>query len=281
MGKGENKRIWLVALAIGLVFFLLLVIIAQFLLPAIGKMQSPPAADAAQINGAVDTFRLDTRPIIVIDAGHGGHDPGALSYDESVTEAEVNREVTQKLLEKLSAHEHELNVIVSHKEDEYVSTLQRANIAAWNYADFMLSIHLNAAYAENGEGFSCYPVPPGRVHHDDSLRFAHMLAAQAQNAGQTVLGSSGIWYAYYTQMPGGGYDKELIDEQNISAAGTRADESFAVLEYPSCPAVLAEMWFMTNPDEMAKWYTQDGMQVMAGCLYLAICEYFNITPINS
>ncbi|MFZ4797605.1 MAG: N-acetylmuramoyl-L-alanine amidase family protein [Bacteroidia bacterium] len=94
------------------------------------------------INAALPALNKRQVKTIVIDAGHGGHDPGC-QYG-GVKEKEVTLKIALELGKKLSEELSDVKVIFTRKSDEFVTLWDRANIANRNQADLFISIHCNA-----------------------------------------------------------------------------------------------------------------------------------------
>jgi len=189
---------------------------------------------------------------IVIDPGHGGHDPGAKG--KGVTEAELVLDVAlrlEKLLQKIPGVE----VILTRRTDEFIQLPERTAIANREGADLFLSIHANASTNAQAHGIETY-----------FLNFANNQSAAAVAAREN---------AASTQAMGG-----LPDFVKAIALNNKLDESrdfalqvqramverqktanrtlkdlgvkqapFVVLIGANMPSVLAEMGFVTNPPE--------------------------------
>jgi N-acetylmuramoyl-L-alanine amidase len=238
-----------------------------------GEAESLPMVEAA-------TYPLDTRLTVVLDAGHGGHDPGAVSADGSENEAEINQMMVDKVSGLLKAHEDTVRVVQAAQPGTYATTLARANTAVRQQAALLLSLHLNGDVSASTRGFQCFPAPPGRVYHAESTRFSELLVEQVRQTGIPILGTSGIYYCYYSWQGSKGYSKEILDAGAPGAQQPRTDESFGVVEFGGCPAVLIEQWHITNADDMALFHSDEGHEKMARCIYLAICAYLEIEPVE-
>ena len=94
------------------------------------------------INAALPALNKRQVKTIVIDAGHGGHDPGC-QYG-GIKEKEVTLKIALELGKKLSEELSDVKVIFTRKTDEFVTLWDRANIANRNQADLFISIHCNA-----------------------------------------------------------------------------------------------------------------------------------------
>lgn len=275
----KYPSIWRTALLFALVYILIATLLGVLLFGGRTEPQPTPQPQPAQQAATVlEGQPLDTRPVLVLDAGHGGHDPGAVDATGVITEAETNQLMVERVMELLEAHEHELKVAQAHQPGTYASPMARGVAAARMGAELMLSFHLNADTSPYTRGFQCFPTPPGRVHHEESMRFSAMLVEQVRPTGIPIMGENGIWYAYYLKMPEGGYGKITVDSTWEDPENPRSDESFGVVEYAGCPAVLIEQWHISNQQDMGLFYNEAGFGKMARCIYLAICEYFGLEP---
>lgn len=233
-----------------------------------------PAANSGAA-AALDKSWLDERAIVVVDAGHGGLDPGAVTASGTILETDITQLMAERVMAKLALHSGELEVVQAHSPGTYATPMARANTAARLEADVLVSLHLNADVSEYTRGFSVFPTPPGRVHHKESLRLAQQLVARAAETGVSILGQTGVYYAYYLDT--GGYPKVIYDAAD--APEPRDDESFGVVEYPGCPAVLVEMWHLSSPADMLAFNNEAGHEAMAQAVYLALCDYLGLLPL--
>ncbi len=213
---------------------------------------------------------------IVIDAGHGGHDPGAKG--KGVTEAELVLDVAlrlEKLLQKIPGVE----VILTRRTDDFIELPERTAIANREGADLFLSIHANASANAQAHGIETY-----------FLNFANNQSAAAVAAREN---------AASTQAMGG-----LPDFVKAIATNNKLDESrefaadvqramverqksankllkdlgvkqapFVVLIGANMPSVLAEMGFVTNPQEAKLLKSNAYRQKIAEALFNAIRKY--------
>ena len=206
---------------------------------------------------------LDTRHRIVLDPGHGGGDPGAPGI---VTESEMT-DRTAALLAEMLEEQGSFKVTITRTPEESASIRERVRTARFARAQLFLSIHGNSAEDPAASGFECYPVPPGRENHSESLTFGTLLAEEMEKAGAFLRGSDGIRYAYYLEDD----SKELVDGSDTRV---RIEPSFGVLDSAGCPAVLAEQCFVTNEADVDAFGDEDGCAAAAAAYYQAILRWF-------
>ena len=150
--------------------------------------------------------------IIVVDAGHGGYDGGAVY--EGICEKDINLSVAKLLRSELE--ERGYRVIMTRETDKYIKLRNRAYIANRADADLFISLHANAASnAPYFAGVYTYRCPGS----SKGLKLAN--AIQSQVCGETAAVDRGVLSEYFT-----------------------------VLYASSMPAVLVEMGFMSNHNEL-------------------------------
>ncbi len=157
---------------------------------------------------------------VVIDAGHGGADPGARGVIEEKDDRS-NRLGTDP------AAAAGLNFIPLQTRDSFDETAtpaQRAARADEQAPQLLLSIHGNsAANGSTASGFECYPAVPGRTWHQESFYFAQLLAKGMQAAGASLRGRGGVRYIYYLEND----QKQLVESTHTEV---RSERSFTLLE---------------------------------------------------
>ncbi len=201
---------------------------------------------------------------IAIDPGHGGMDTGAQAI---VEEYEVIN-MTASYLYKLLDDDPDF-IPVYTRTDTDPSSDRRAAAVNSAGARLVISLHANSDDAQSSHGFECFPTPPGRTHHTDSLRLATIIAREMKTAGHTLRGGeekTGVKYAYYY-----GDNKKIVDSTDDTV---RSRKSFGILEKVNCPAVLVEQCFITNYADVAAWTGETGCQKAANIYYSAIKQYF-------
>lgn len=111
---------------------------------------APPVSDI-RVYGA----RAAGRPIVVIDAGHGGRDPGATSVSGEMTEKQLTLAVARELRDRLVASGR-VRVALTREDDRYLTLDQRAAIARKLGAGLFLSLHMDSAPNPLARGASVY-----------------------------------------------------------------------------------------------------------------------------
>ena len=207
---------------------------------------------------------------VVIDAGHGGSDPGAVGV---VVEKDITAATAAALNVWLEQDPNYIPLQTRDNDDETLTPAQRAARASVQAPQLLLSIHGNSASGgSTASGFECYPSVPGRVWHQESLYFAHLLADGMQRNGASLRGRGGVRYIYYKEDG----QKQLVESTHTEV---REERSFTLLEDVDCPAVLAEQCFVTSEADVERFGSEHGCRTVARVYYEAICNYFGTQPL--
>ncbi|MFH0876783.1 MAG: N-acetylmuramoyl-L-alanine amidase [Candidatus Omnitrophota bacterium] len=205
---------------------------------------------AVSATGAVYLKNVQT---IVLDAGHGGKDPGAIGKN-GTREKNVVLDVTQKVKEELERCG--FKVILTREGDQFIALQQRAQIANVQKADLFISIHANANRSRWIEGFEVYYLTETI---DDNARalaasenFPHSLPNQGYLYPSSPLKAI-LWDMVFTEDR-----KESIElAQSICSAVAQTMDlkmlgvkgaPFLVLKGARMPAVLVEIGYLSNGD---------------------------------
>lgn len=248
----------------------LMVCFGLFLWKVALELNTPALPDSA---ASADEFRPqvgDPPYRVVVDAGHGGSDPGARGVAD---EKQITAATAAELLQWLQRDANYIPLQTRETFETTATPAERAATANQQAPQLLLSIHGNsAANGSAAAGFECYPSVPGRTWHEESFYFARLLASGMQQAGARLRGRGGVRYIYYLEND----QKQLVE---ITHTEVRAERSFTLLEDVDCPAVLAEQCFVTSEEDVAQFGSADGCKTVARIYYEAICAYFGTKPL--
>ena len=224
---------------------------------------------------------------VVIDAGHGGHDAGAIGLVKGVKEKDLNLTVAKRLATKIQQNYPDVKVVLTRETDVFLPLQQRADIANKNHADLFISIHTNAAENRKAQGAETFILGTDRM--EDNLDVAMrenavMKLEDDQTVYQGFDPNSIESYIIFELMQNQYMDNslvfaELVQNQfvgtlNRANRGVR-QAAFWVLLQSACPSVLVEMGFVSNAEE-EKWLaSEDGKNSIANGIYTAFQQYYN------
>src|SRR5712691_10983769 len=213
---------------------------------------------------------------IVIDAGHGGYDPGAKG--KGVTEAELVLDVALRL-EKLLQKVPGVEVILTRRTDEFIPLQERTAMANREGADLFLSIHANASPNATARGIETY-----FLNFANNLSAAAVAARENAASGQTMGALPDIVKAialnnkldesrdFATQVQRSMIERLKTANRTIRNLGVK-QAPFVVLIGAAMPSVLAEISFVTNPQEARLLKGNAYRQKIAESLLNAIRKY--------
>ena len=223
---------------------------------------------------------------VVIDAGHGGHDTGAVGLKMKVQEKDLNLTVAKQLAAKIQAKYPEVKVILTRDTDVFLPLQQRADIANKNHADLFISIHTNAAENRNACGAETFILGTERM--EDNLDVAMrenavMKLEEDQTVYQGFDPNSVESYILFELMQNQYMDNSLVFAELVQNqfVGTlqRANRgvrqaAFWVLLKSACPSVLVEMGFLSNAEE-EKWLASaDGKTGIVNGIFDAFEKFY-------
>jgi N-acetylmuramoyl-L-alanine amidase len=239
-------------------------------------MVAPRKATTSPVNNRLRT--------VVIDAGHGGKDPGGMGANSQ--EKHIALSVASLLSERIRGTFPEIKVIMTRSDDTFIPLFERAAIANRHKADLFISIHANimpgskaTAGTETfvmGQHVASYNLDVAKrenasilleadyetnYDYDPSSDEGHILMAMYQNAflEQSILFA------------------ELVEQQFAQYAGRKSrgvkQAGFVVLKATAMPSVLVETGFMSNPGEERYLLSESGQVELAGAIFEAFRAY--------
>jgi N-acetylmuramoyl-L-alanine amidase len=199
---------------------------------------------------------------LVIDAGHGGTDTGAISFSSSNTEKVENLAVALKVRDKLS--NSGIKVDMTRSSDTTLSLASRMQIANGyvsgnNDNSLFLSIHHNASTSPYAKGLETYYYD-GVNHFDPAYPYDPLQ----------------IKYLNDSQRFAQAVHSNVLNEVGMVDRGVHNDSSYYVIRNAQMPSVLVELGFMTNLDEYNNIISSNYQQQQAQAIADAVIAYFKV-----
>ncbi|UOD35741.1 N-acetylmuramoyl-L-alanine amidase [Deferribacteraceae bacterium V6Fe1] len=209
---------------------------------------------------------------IVIDPGHGGHDPGASYY--GINEKDVVLDVGLYLKELLKSNFNDLNIYMTREQDVFIPLEERTAFANKKRADLFVSIHVNASRNTSAYGVETYVL---NVTNDkgalEVAAFENQATEKSLSDLQGILKDimlnskleESLMLAKFVQdeLASGLSDKNLGVKQ----------APFYVLVGAKMPSVLVECGFLSNKKYLNKFNSKDYRKAIAENIYKGIKEY--------
>lgn len=223
----------------------------------------------------------EQRPLVVIDAGHGGRDPGAVAFD--VREKDVTLAIAIALREAL-LEQGGVRVALTREEDRLLTLDERPEIARRLNADLFVSIHADSA-GETAEaaGGSVYTLS-NTASSAAAARFARKENSADRLNGIEIAGENPDVSAILVDLSQRQAKREALDLAALVVREGRGELTFhpqairgadlVVLRAPDLASILFEVGFVTNEEEAARLSSSEGQEVIAEVLARAIRIHF-------
>tara|TARA_X000001036_G_scaffold163729_1_gene155387 strand:- start:117 stop:1268 length:1152 start_codon:yes stop_codon:yes gene_type:complete len=236
---------------------------------------SPVKAVKVDIRNEKEKWEFKT---IVIDAGHGGKDPGAVGY-RGTKEKDIALDVAKRLEKKLSKN-MKVKIVMTRDEDIFLRLSERTKIANENNGSLFISIHTNAAEDRRASGFETFLI--GQNKNEAAVR-----VAARENAVLELEGSTGkkltdedlikatiaqSAFASKSELFASLVQKEIKKRVQSKDRGVK-QAGFYVLMGASMPNVLVELGFISNPSEEKKLRSSQYRDQLATAIYRAVEQY--------
>jgi len=226
----------------------------------------------------------DARFTVVLDAGHGGHDPGAQSSMSK--EKNINLSVVLDLGAIIEQKFKDVKVVYTRKTDKYLTLQERADIVNENHADLFICIHTNASPSPAAYGTETYTLglAKTRANLDVAMRenSVILLESDYRTKYKGFDPKSVDSYIMFEFMQDKYIDKSvefssIIQKQFVNYC-QRADRGvrqagFWVLHRSACPSVLVELGFISNPAEERYLISDRGQKELATAVFNAFVDY--------
>lgn len=219
--------------------------------------------------------------LVVIDAGHGGKDPGTIG--KLVQEKQVALSIARELTALLKAN-GTIDVVQSRPEDKFVALNDRAKIANGKKADLFISIHVNANKNRAAFGTSTYAL--GSHKNEGNLSAVRenssiLLEDDHEITYEGFDPKSPEAYILFTLIQNSHQKQSLAlaaeVEKKFKAGGRTSrgvhQAGFLVLWKTSMPAILVETGFITNATEEKYLASAEGQKALAKAIYQAVLSY--------
>jgi N-acetylmuramoyl-L-alanine amidase len=221
-------------------------------------------------------------PLVVIDAGHGGHDPGTISPHGGVREKDVTLAIARSIRDELT-RSGRVRVALTRDTDRFLVLQDRFGTARKMKADLFISIHADSAENQTARGGSVYTL--SEVASD---REAQRLAAR-ENKSDIIngvnLGGAGADVSSIlidltqreTMNVSANFAKLLLREAKpnlVMRSNAHKFASFIVLKAPDTPSILFETGYLSNADDAVFLSSAAGRQKVARSVASAVQAHF-------
>lgn len=241
------------------------------------RSEAPPRR-TENASSEAKRWMLDT---IVIDAGHGGHDPGA------VANGLREKDITLRVARKLGSHIEEklgIDVVFTRDDDRFIALKDRGKIANAKGGKLFISLHVNSARSAQAHGTETYFIglhkseaARSTMERENSVIHLESNPEQYKNMNEGALIRMELTQSAY--MRKSEELSSLIEDQFSDRVGRKSrgvkQAGFYVLWGASMPAILVELGFLTNRNEARFLSSEEGQEYMASAIFRAVRAYKN------
>ena len=251
----------------------------------------PGSHGSYQLSAKEKSLTLKT---VVIDAGHGGHDPGGVSTDRKTYEKNLTLDIAKRLGQKIQEKHPDVKVVYTRTTDVYVTLNDRATIANKNNADLFISVHTNASTSTGAHGTSVHVLgqssKPDRDLYAGNLNVCKrensviLLEEDYTTAYQGFDPNSPESFILFNLMSSSHFENSIVFAEHVDREMSKSQftissytgihqDPFWVLWKTSMPAVLLEMGFITNAADLKILKSEEGREEIACKLLNAFSSY--------
>lgn len=233
-----------------------------------------PFAGAGTVSAAAPFTPVGT---IILDAGHGGHDPGAVATWDGATyhEKDLTLDIVLRMRDILARRAPDLTVLLTRESDVFVSLDERVDFAtdigpAHGMGAVFVSLHVNSAYTDTASGYELLVKQTGRrvtfldeksplsaIKRWSSFKSSALnveLDAENEKLARSVRASLGTFFPT-------GKDRGIIERD------------IYVLNYSRMPSVLVEVGFLSNKEDSRNLLDEEWRQKMAAAIVSGLLAY--------
>ncbi len=233
-------------------------------------------------NKAIDKSTPLYKPLIVIDAGHGGRDPGAIAKN-GVYEKYITLNAAKELKEELE-RTGQFRAVLTRTDDTYIALRDRTRIARNFNGDIFISLHADSLGRKNVRGASIYTLSDQasdretkRLSRSENLSDALSDVDLSREEGDVadILIDIAMRDSMNQSKVLADTLKRVMSQKGITLLrNTHRNAGFAVLKAPDMPSVLLEMGYLSNPYEAKRLSTESYRRKIARAVVAGIREYF-------
>ena len=224
---------------------------------------------------------------LVIDAGHGGKDPGALSSNRKLKEKNINLDVALSLGSMIASSYPEVKIVYTRKTDKFVTLGDRASIANKAKADLFISIHTNAAKSKSVNGCETFTLGSGSsAEAKKAAQYENKVMELEENYNETYKKFNSLSTEDYIVLEmlrthdieksiycADAIQKNMIKRSKRKNLGVK-NAGFYVLHQTNMPSILIELGFISNASDMSYLSSSAGKQALTKGIFDGFSAYY-------
>jgi N-acetylmuramoyl-L-alanine amidase len=238
------------------------------------------------VKTASDAYQPGRDVIVAIDAGHGGHDPGAIGRGKT-REKDVALQISRTLAARINA-EPGMTAVLVRNGDYYVDHRERVEIARRSKADLFVSVHADAVKDSRAGGASVYALSLKGASDEAARQLAERENASVRVGGVTLDDKDEVLASVLLDLSQSAALSASLDVGSkvigeLARLGkvhrrTVQQAGFLVLKSPDMPSILVETAFISNPSEEKKLRDARHQGQLADAILAGVRTYFYTNP---
>ena len=241
-------------------------------------------SDVVETDDQIEKVFAVKKKVILVDAGHGGEDSGAIGKNKS-QEKNVNLAIAKKLVDTINQNS-DLTAVLTRSGDYYIPLTKRITIAQREKATMFISIHADAVESTSAKGASIYTLSEKGNNSELAKQLEQSENSVDQFGGvETVIDSDKFLKNILTDFSQKDRDiqsqqlaNEILNQlKKIGPVHKKEPQiaNFVVLKTPAIPSVLVETAFISNPTQEKRLTNSKQQQKIANSIYQGIINYYH------
>lgn len=238
------------------------------------------------VKRASESYERGRDIVIAVDAGHGGHDPGAVGRGRT-REKDVALAISKRLAREIDK-EPGMSAVLTRKSDYYVDHRDRTEIARKNKADIFVSIHADAVDDRRAKGATVYVLSLKGASDEASMRLAQRENGSGVVGDVSLADKDPVLASVLLDLSQNAALSASLDAgasviREMSSVGTVHRKTvqqagFLVLKSPDIPSILVETNYISNPNEEKKLRSKTHQQNISRAILAGLRGYFYSNP---
>lgn len=230
---------------------------------------------------------------VVLDAGHGGNDSGAVSQDGKTKEKDLTLAISKRVGALIKEAYPDVKIVYTRPDDKFVTLQDRADIANRNQANLFISIHINSFTSKVPDGFSTHILGESSKKNTDLFAY-NMNVCRRENSVILLEDDYSTRYQgfnpedpesfiFFHLMQNAFYEQSLLFAADVQSemrkgSGLASDrgihqDPFYVLWRTTMPSVLIENGFISNANDLAVLRTDKGIEDISVSIFKAFAKF--------
>ena len=221
---------------------------------------------------------------IIIDPGHGGKDSGAVGR-QGLKEKDLTLDIGKRAYHLFKKVMPNAEVILTRKADRFVSLEERVSIANKNRGDVFISLHINSSENNGAKGFEVYSLDVASDRHSERLAARENKSFAGENKGVNFILADLRAYSnrndsnYLAKVIAGGLNSQFSGRLVPDLLNDRGyNQAIFQVLFVEMPAVLTELFFISNPKEERLLKSEVGRELCARGIVLGVAKFLENSP---